>query len=78
VLLLEGLVENTDVGHIDYESVKTALAKVKEVAGYVNEKKREAENISEVLKIQDKVTGDFEVTLCFVTCYKFKELGKAS
>ena len=42
MLLLEGLAENTDAAHADYESVKTALTKVKEVAGYVNEKKREA------------------------------------
>lgn len=34
---------------------------MKEVAEYVNEKKREADNINEVLTIQDKMEGEFEV-----------------
>jgi hypothetical protein len=61
VLLLEVLVENTYMDHADYENLKLSLAKMKEVAEYVNEKKREAENINEVLTIQDKLEGEFEV-----------------
>lgn len=71
--LLQNLVENTEMKHADFSNLKVALAKMREVAGtvifcylnfaleYVNEKKREAENINEVLMIQDKIIGQFEV-----------------
>ncbi len=74
MLLLEGLVENTSTAHADYVNLKMGLAKMKEVTGslqllinfftisvYVNERKREAEAIHEVLSVQDKLMGDVEV-----------------
>lgn len=34
---------------------------MKRVADYINDKKRDADNIHEVLKVQDKLTGKNEV-----------------
>ncbi len=51
--------------HADYENIKQAVAKVKGVAEYVEEKKKIAENIQEVLRVQDKIVGksiEVEVT----------------
>lgn len=36
---------------------------MKDVADYVNDKKREADNLTAVLCIQDKLIGEFEVIL---------------
>jgi hypothetical protein len=43
--------------HADFTDLSTALAKVQEVADYVNEKKREAENINQVIDVQSRLTG---------------------
>ncbi len=48
---------NTPKDHADYHDLSTALAKVQEVADYVNEKKREAENINQVIDVQSRMTG---------------------
>lgn len=52
---MEDLVRETDLAHIDYEDLTRALSKMKDVADYVNEKKREAENINEVFSIQEQI-----------------------
>jgi hypothetical protein len=57
VMLLEDLLRNTPKDHADYDDLATALAKVQEVADYVNEKKREAENVNQVLDVQARLTG---------------------
>jgi len=54
--------KHTDEEHADFENLSKALQKMKEVADYVNERKREAENLSKVYIIMKKLTGkDVEV-----------------
>jgi len=45
VLLLQDLFKHTRKSHPDYVSLKSALEKMRQVAGYVNEKKREKQKI---------------------------------
>eukprot|EP01113_Clastostelium_recurvatum_P028624 TRINITY_DN3459_c0_g1_i2.p1 TRINITY_DN3459_c0_g1~~TRINITY_DN3459_c0_g1_i2.p1 ORF type:complete len:1330 (+),score=357.21 TRINITY_DN3459_c0_g1_i2:583-3990(+) len=59
VLLLEDLVRHTPSSHLDHKNLTSALWKMKAVAEYVNEKKREADNIHEVERVQEKL-GSFE------------------
>jgi RhoGEF domain len=61
VLLLQDLVKHTPPKHADHANLAKALKKMKDVADYVNERKREAENLTQVLAIQSKLTGKFEV-----------------
>ncbi len=63
VLLLQDLFNQTDSTHPDYSNLQKALQKMKEVAGYVNEKKREAENMNQVASIQKFLVG-FTQNLC--------------
>lgn len=51
VLLLNDLCKHTKKSHLDFSDLRKALLKMKEVAGYVNEHKRDAENLNAVLKI---------------------------
>eukprot|EP00026_Physarum_polycephalum_P000728 Phypoly_transcript_00729.p1 GENE.Phypoly_transcript_00729~~Phypoly_transcript_00729.p1 ORF type:complete len:1185 (+),score=285.31 Phypoly_transcript_00729:47-3601(+) len=60
VLLLQDLLKYTTAKHADYAQLSKALQKMKDVADYVNERKREAENLTQVLAIQAKLTGKFE------------------
>jgi len=55
VLLLEDMVRHTTQNHADFPNLRNALWKMKAVAEYVNDKKREADNIHEVLNVQEKV-----------------------
>jgi hypothetical protein len=57
VLLLQDLFKHTPEGHPDYEDLKKALEKMQTVADYVNEKKREAENLNAVLAIWHRISG---------------------
>ncbi|PRP84669.1 hypothetical protein PROFUN_07919 [Planoprotostelium fungivorum] len=58
VLLLKDLSRNTSEDHPDYSGLMEALAKIEDVAIYVNEKKREAENMTTVMRIQEQVVFD--------------------
>lgn len=60
VLLLQDLVKHTPRNHPDAAQLGKALKKMKDVADYVNERKREAENLTQVLAIQSRLTGKFE------------------
>eukprot|EP01094_Clydonella_sp_ATCC50884_P003310 TRINITY_DN1255_c1_g1_i1.p1 TRINITY_DN1255_c1_g1~~TRINITY_DN1255_c1_g1_i1.p1 ORF type:complete len:364 (-),score=136.76 TRINITY_DN1255_c1_g1_i1:122-1150(-) len=51
-LLLKELWKQTPETHVDYEELRTALEKVQDVVGIVNEKKRECENQEQVMTIQ--------------------------
>lgn len=62
MLLLQDLLKYTANTHADYAKLAVALKKMKNVADYVNERKREAENLTQVLAIQSKLTGKFEVS----------------
>jgi len=57
VLLLTELLKNTPPTHPGYKALTEALKKVKEIADFVNEAKREAENMQQVLSIQDSLSG---------------------
>ncbi len=57
VLLLQDLFKNTPESHADYQNLKKALEKMQSVAEYVNEKKREAENLNNTLLIWGKLSG---------------------
>jgi len=59
-LLLEDLFRNTPKTHPDFTRLAESLWKMKSVANYVNEKKREAETIHEVLMVQDKLGGKMD------------------
>lgn len=56
--------KHTSEDHRDYNDLRNAHKKVQEVALYVNEKKREAENINKILEIQLNFTGKFEASVC--------------
>jgi len=60
-MLLEKLLEETPVDHIDYPILEEARTKMTKLAEYVNEKKREAENLEQVLKVQDRLSGSVPV-----------------
>jgi len=60
VMLLQDLVQNTRPTHSDYGDLNISLWKMKSVADYINDKKRDADNIHEVLTVQDKLSGKFE------------------
>jgi RhoGEF domain/PH domain len=60
VMLLDDMFKFTDRQHPDYESLQTALAKMRDIADYVNERKREAENLNQVLRVQSRITGKYE------------------
>jgi len=59
-LLLNELIKHTWQDHRDYEKLVQAGEKMREVAVYVNEKKREFENISKVREIQNSFVGKAE------------------
>eukprot|EP00007_Cunea_sp_BSH-02190019_P000655 CAMPEP_0174243510 /NCGR_PEP_ID=MMETSP0417-20130205/31933_1 /TAXON_ID=242541 /ORGANISM="Mayorella sp, Strain BSH-02190019" /LENGTH=1204 /DNA_ID=CAMNT_0015323043 /DNA_START=60 /DNA_END=3670 /DNA_ORIENTATION=- len=60
VMLLDDMFKFTDRTHPDYESLQTALAKMRDIADYVNERKREAENLNQVLRVQSRIAGKYE------------------
>merc|ERR1712137_666148 len=55
------LLKNTPVTHADYQDLKASVEKTKEVADYVNEKKREAENLNQVVEVQEKLAGKIDL-----------------
>jgi len=57
VLLLQQLHEHTPLGHPDYEYLQKAIVQIKDVAIYINEKKRESDNALRVVEIQSLLTG---------------------
>ena len=61
VLLLVDLLKKTPEDHADFLDLKAAVEKTKEVADYVNEKKREAENLNKVVAVQEKLGGKIEL-----------------
>jgi len=57
ILLLGDLLKNTPKEHMDYKETENALQKAKEIADFLNEGKRKAENASRVVVIQDSLIG---------------------
>eukprot|EP01102_Stenamoeba_stenopodia_P004102 TRINITY_DN1427_c0_g1_i3.p1 TRINITY_DN1427_c0_g1~~TRINITY_DN1427_c0_g1_i3.p1 ORF type:complete len:634 (-),score=150.70 TRINITY_DN1427_c0_g1_i3:88-1989(-) len=60
VLLLEDLLKNTPQHHRDYTQLSTTQSKMKEIAIKLNEAKRDAENLTQVMNIQMRLVGKFE------------------
>ena len=56
-MLLEEVVKYTPEEHIDYKDLCTALETIKEIAKFINERKRESEYMDKVVKIQSKIKG---------------------
>jgi hypothetical protein len=60
VLLLQELLKFTEPAHVDYAGLQMATTKMREVADYVNERKREAENLAQVSLVAKLITGSSE------------------
>jgi hypothetical protein len=58
---VQDLVKHTHPSHPDYTALSNARTKMQELAVFINIQKKEAENIYEVISIQDKLIGKFEV-----------------
>eukprot|EP01129_Flabellula_baltica_P008223 TRINITY_DN3245_c0_g1_i2.p1 TRINITY_DN3245_c0_g1~~TRINITY_DN3245_c0_g1_i2.p1 ORF type:complete len:995 (+),score=239.26 TRINITY_DN3245_c0_g1_i2:257-3241(+) len=56
-LLLQELIDNTPSHHSDLPDLKKALVEIVSVAVYVNEKKKEAENLHSVCVIANQISG---------------------
>lgn len=56
-LLLEEVIKYTPEEHIDYKDLCSALNLIKEIASFINERKRESENIDKIAKIQMNIKG---------------------
>lgn len=55
VLLLQDLLRHTESGHPDHADLVQALKDMRQVADYINEKKREAEALNLVVRIQERI-----------------------
>ncbi len=53
----QALLFYTPEHHPDYENTKLALEKVRNVVKFIDEKRKRAENIQAVLRVQDSVVG---------------------
>jgi FYVE/RhoGEF/PH domain-containing protein 5/6 len=62
-LLLNELLKHTWTDHKDYANLKEAAGKIAEIASFINEKKREAENVSRTLEIANKLSGKLKVKI---------------
>eukprot|EP00004_Rigifila_ramosa_P013274 TRINITY_DN2926_c0_g1_i1.p1 TRINITY_DN2926_c0_g1~~TRINITY_DN2926_c0_g1_i1.p1 ORF type:complete len:494 (-),score=79.06 TRINITY_DN2926_c0_g1_i1:40-1326(-) len=56
-MLVEELIKNTWRFHCDYEDLAAALAEISQTAIYVNEQKRNAENLRIVMSIENRLVG---------------------
>ncbi len=69
-LLLKDLFKHTWTDHLDYENLKQAVAKVQDIAGFLNEKKREAENMAALTELAQTISGNPPV------CHTFREISR--
>jgi hypothetical protein len=60
ILLLNELKKHTWEDHKDYKNIVDAWTQVQEVAQYVNQKKKESEDLSKVLEIESKIEGEMK------------------
>ena len=56
-MLLRDLVKHTWEDHMDYTALTQAVARVEDIAGFLNDKKREAENVATMLELEQTITG---------------------
>lgn len=57
LVVLQELLKHTHKTHKDYEPVRQALESMKNVAAFINERKRKVENISKIAKWQSTIEG---------------------
>ncbi|ELR14853.1 RhoGEF domain containing protein [Acanthamoeba castellanii str. Neff] len=62
-LLLTDMMRHTWEDHPDYNNLKKATDKIQSIAAFINERKREAENVSKTLEISNKITGNDKLNL---------------
>ncbi|KAF9093146.1 hypothetical protein BGX23_003612 [Mortierella sp. AD031] len=62
-MLLQDLLENTWVDHVDYQDIATALEKISTRADEMNERKRQYENHEKVLLVQNRIIGQYKTPL---------------
>lgn len=77
VMLLQELARSTPTTHPDFQPTLESLAKVKQLADKVNDYKREVENSTKVLTIQQSISGKLPVKL-FAPHRRFVREGKLS
>jgi hypothetical protein len=66
-LLLQQLSKNTWSDHPDYADLETALKKIDEIAIYLNERKRQFENMQTIIKIQEGLSGTTSASALLIT-----------
>lgn len=54
-LLLENLIENTDVNHEEYNDLRRAREAMVDVAGYINEEARDHEHLDVIANLQESI-----------------------
>jgi len=59
VMLLSDLLKNTAEDHADYPTLLTAVEKLRKLTTFVNEQKREVEDASAIVNIQQNIRGKF-------------------
>ncbi|KAL6059603.1 Calponin domain containing protein [Balamuthia mandrillaris] len=57
LLLLKELAKHTEPDHADYQPLQEALAKIQDVAEYIEQRAKEAENSNRMLSIQNRLIG---------------------
>ncbi len=63
VLLLRELERYTDEKHSEYDKLQTVLGKVQVIATHINEQKKQMENLSKLIEIQNRISGDYNELL---------------
>jgi len=66
-LLLKELIKNTWEDHPDFRMLVVASKKIEEVAIHINEKKREAENLTKALDVMSSLEGEGALDLALHT-----------
>ncbi len=55
--MLTDILKHTWKDHPDYENLQKTTDKIQSIAAFINDKKREAENISKTLEISNRMIG---------------------
>jgi len=58
VLLLRELGKYTSPNHSDWQAIEDALLKIQDVTADINEAKRQMENMTRLLEVQSRISGD--------------------
>eukprot|EP00727_Mastigamoeba_balamuthi_P004155 m51a1_g13737 putative domain containing protein (1263) ;mRNA; r:156087-161140 len=59
ILLLADLLKHTPAEHPDYANLQKAVAEMKSTGEYINERKRDAENMAKLSEVQSHLRGKF-------------------